>query len=662
MDNVLNRPLFRHREARNRLNDIAGVQRFAPGGFVTADPSGAITRQYSQRPIRPEGLPSIMDQQALRGSRAEPSFELITLPGGEGPAGEFLYDRVSGEVRLPDGSAITSPAIAETVSKKIQSFLAPGGGGTINSNLESGIAVLTEEATRLAKEGFPDASMDAADRALKLRGQLSALEQEQAAQGKPTAQDMGQSVFSVEGPESAPSQAEALDIFKQFINSDDYQSNVLERAAVDAVPPAPAPAASSVPGAASPDLSTDMGFEARRGRAAPVVPSAPADSGPTITDPAAVAAGLNSEDIEVREKTVTDFMKEYSDAAPKYEGVNKNLLLAQIGFAIAAGESPNAMQNIANGLLAGSDAMLKDKAAKDEFDRQVQLAAMQYGFGEKAQERALGRQFTNYVANDTVKYRGKTYKPGESVPVIHSDIINGRMPGGIVTEGTSDALIASDAVIRKSMSEALKAQKLEPAAYRAAIETLDTAASEYSSARNLMPLLEASLLRAANGEVTGLDSALTRKMNEVMNAVGLKPEASYESPEAFESALRQVSVTMVQDLLGESGKTISDADRKLIDGLIGLQQDIVSGVIKDPDILTRKVQELMRVLESKQQNALDVYSTAMEGYGGTYSPSGTPVRSLRAERTFNSEETVGPAVQYEWDQASGRLVRKKNEG
>jgi len=117
----------------------------------------------------------------------------------------------------------------------------------------------------------------------------------------------------------------------------------------------------------------------------------------------------------------------------------------------------------------------------------------------------------------------------------------------------------------------------------------------------------------------------------------------------------------VQDLLGESGKTISDADRKLIDGLIGLQQDIVSGVVKDPDILTRKVQELMRVLEGKQQNALDSYTTAMEGYGGTYTPSGTPTRSIRAERVFN-EEAAAPEIQYEWDQENNRLVLKNNGG
>jgi hypothetical protein len=605
MDNVLNRPLFRHREARDRLNESIGVQRFQPGGEVFADPSGAIQRQY-QRTVRPAGLAALPSSSAAE--------NLYNLRGFQLANNELLA--------------------AEEEAQLMQERFAEDPTG---ENQQAYLDALAElEAQRLRTEAVRESFVP---------GPLG-----------PISDTRGP--LAVEGPEAMVSQMspEQLDIF-----------NNLDRAAEKPVPDVLAPGAPAL-GPSGMEMEA-RGQQPRAAAAAqPVVPTGRSpmeadarDRGPLITNPADVAAGLNAPDPMVREKTVQDFMKEYTDAAPEYEGTDKRLLLAQIGFAIAAGESPNAMQNIANGLLAGSDAMLKDKASKDEFDRQIQLAAMQYGFGEAASQRALERQFTDYVASREVTYRGKKYGPNESVPVLHSDIVNGRMPDGVITEGSSDALIAADAAVRKSMAEALKEQTLTPAAYQEAINTLDTAASDYSSARNLMPLLEASLVRTAQGEVTGIDAALTRKMNEAMNAFGLKPPAEYESPEAFESALRQVSVTMVQDLLGESGKTISDADRRLIDGLIGLQQDIVSGVIKDPDILTRKVQELMRVLEGKQRNALDAYTTAMEGYGGTYTPSGTPFRSIRAERVFN-EEAAAPAIQYEWDQANNRLVLKKSGG
>lgn len=643
MDNVLNRPLFRHREARDRLNDIAGVQRFQEGG-----------------PVRPEGLMSLRDVLQSGLGTMMPMAIPMAMASEQTGAGNATGVMEALNEKLSDPNLRANERRALENQRSALSFAIEAGYGAADAVTDA-LSVLQSLGTRGIEYGVaPVVSAVSPDLGEMIYDQIPMFDA--------TAEElalMGQAVPSNLRPSDTPKNV-AFEAAGRGTPPLRPAASGMEAEARDSRPrggllPTPGPTPESAFAGPS-----GMEQEARgRGPMTPALgPSGMEQEargrGPLITDPAAVAAGLNAEDPAIREKTTADFMKEYTDAAPKYEGMDKGLLLAQIGFAIAAGESPNAMQNIANGLLAGSDMMLKDKAAKDEFDRQIQLAAMQYGFGESAQERALGRQFTNYVANDTVKYRGKTYKPGESVPVIHSDIINGRMPGGIVTEGTSDALIASDAAIRKSMAEALKGQKLEPAAYRAAIETLDTAASDYSSARNLMPLLEASLVRSAQGEVTGIDAALTRKMNEVMNAFNLQPPAEYESPEAFESALRQVSVTMVQDLLGESGKTISDADRRLIDGLIGLQQDIVSGVIKDPDILTRKVQELMRVLESKQQNALDVYSTAMEGYGGTYTPSGTPVRSLRAERVF--DEAQAPAIQYEWDQATNRLVRKKNEG
>jgi hypothetical protein len=334
--------------------------------------------------------------------------------------------------------------------------------------------------------------------------------------------------------------------------------------------------------------------------------------------------------------------------------------LAQIGFAIAAGESPNAMQNIANGLLAGSDMMLKDKAAKDEFNRQVQLSAMQYGFGEAASQRALERQFTDYVASGPVDYRGKTYLPGESVPVLHSDIINGRMPSGVVSESLSDAMMTTDAALRKAAAEAVENQTLKPEQYRETITVLDQAASSFSAARNLIPLIESSILRNADGEVTGIRSAATKAINQAANLVGVDLGSQFESREAYDSAMRNVAVKMVQDLLGESGRTISDADRQLIDRLVGLQADVISGAAVDPDVLNRKLQEILREAESKQQSALDTYTTLMEGLGGTYTPSGTPFRSLKAERVFNPPTQARP---FRYDVTEdGKYVKVYTDG
>ena len=630
MDNVMNRPLFRRREARVRSDMEMEARRVIPspilGNEPSRPPSGIESALMATDPYlmetfapaqttqRPKSARELAAERTGGTLRSALSSLADMGAGALSAAGSGLYGAAS-DVLSPAFAMLGATTLAAQLER--QSDIAYN---VARSNLANGLS---------ATEGMSaeDFDMEPAEFSF-IVARAEADAREEARIGKSLPPPTGPSGMEMEARGSRPAAP--------------MGPSGMEAEARGSRPPAAAPG--TAPAAVPRDTALGPSVMEEEARA----------RGPLITNPTEVAAGLNAPDPAVRERTVQDFMREFTENAPKYEGTDKRLIHAMIGFAIAAGDSPNAMTNIARGLQAGADMMLKDKAAKDEFDRQIQLSAMQYGLGEVAKDRALDRQFTNYVATQPVTYRGKTYGPNESVPVLHSDIINGRMPSGIVTEGTSDALLAADTAVRKSLVEAAKEQKLSGAEYRAAIETLDQAASDYTSARNLMPLLEASLVRAANGEVTGIDAALTRKINETMNAFGLKPPAEYESPEAFESALRQVSVSMVQDLLGESGKTISDADRRLIDGLIGLQQDIVSGVIKDPDILTRKVQELMRTLEGKQRSALDVYTTAMEGYGGSLTPSGTPVRSYRAERVFNPEQTA-PQVQYRFDD-QGRLV------
>jgi len=94
-------------------------------------------------------------------------------------------------------------------------------------------------------------------------------------------------------------------------------------------------------------------------------------------------------------------IKEFTDNAPEYKGMDKGLAIAKIGFAMAAGQSPNAITNIAKALEQGADMFIEDNAKRDAFNRQVQLSALQYGLGEVAKQRAQGRadarNFDTYV-------------------------------------------------------------------------------------------------------------------------------------------------------------------------------------------------------------------------------------------------------------------------
>lgn len=364
---------------------------------------------------------------------------------------------------------------------------------------------------------------------------------------------------------------------------------------------------------------------------------------PMAITPADVAAGLNDPTPEVREKTAADFAKQFTDMGPKYEGIDKGLLLAQIGFAIAAGESPNAMKNIADGLSLGADTAIKDKAAKAEFDRQIQLSAMQYGLGEagklETEKRAMAREGkagSFFVADKDVTFGGRKYSAGDNVFVPNSQLWEGGLPAGLSTESSYSAFQTAQATVQKALIEAEKNNVLDGDQYKMVMTGVNDAADSYGQAAKMLPILEASLLRAANGEVTGFVPALQTAFNQAANAFGLKPEASYSNKEQYTSDLQKVTVKMVGDILGEGGKTISDNDRRIATEITATMNDLKSGIISDPDIVVSKIQDLMKTLEGNQQKAVDLYSTYMKDYGSTTTMSGAPFGSIYADRIFQT--------------------------
>lgn len=628
---VFDRPLFQNRAARDRLKDMGNVQGFQVGGGVTADPSGAIIRQYRQRPIRPEGISSLVSEP--------PSFELVTLPGGEGPAGEFLYDRASGEVRLPDGSAITNPGIAETVSRNIQSYLSSGGGSRA-PGLESGIEFFTNKAKQAAEDGYVGPSMDFAEQALGLRKQLDQLPE----QADPVARYMDRDVLAVEGPEAMMMQMspEQLDIF-----------NNLDRAAEKPAPdvaaekPALNPAAAlTTPAAPAPP----KGLSAMEADARDRGPRAPAaldrrstmeadarDRGPLISDPTAVAAGLNSPEAEVRDKTIADFMQEFTSAAPKYEGTDKGLLLAQIGFAIAAGESPNAMQNIANGLLAGSDMLLKDKAAKSEFDRQLQLSAMQYGLQEVGKQRTRAEQTLNFVALEDTVYKGRKIKAGDSVYIPYGDI---EKNGGVVPSGFGDSSMVTAITDRaKAVSEALEKARqeelLDDTFAESQREKFSRAASTAISAERGLGYMEAAIIKVGEkGNITGLAGTADDLVSKVAAAAGLSDvNEQFNSREEVQGLVKKAFQNLIPAALSgvQTANSISNRDIEILaDAYVNsmLKDGVFSMATITEDKLLDSMKGAVALLESERQQSLVDMGTIEKTLVGRTLRSGAEGTSL----------------------------------
>lgn len=77
-----------------------------------------------------------------------------------------------------------------------------------------------------------------------------------------------------------------------------------------------------------------------------------------------IAKSVETGNQDALSSQLKDLMAQFTSNAPKYEGLDKGMALMKIGFAMAAGRSPYAMQNIANALSGGADMFIADKAKK----------------------------------------------------------------------------------------------------------------------------------------------------------------------------------------------------------------------------------------------------------------------------------------------------------
>jgi hypothetical protein len=574
MDNVLNRPLFRHREARDRLNESVGVQRFNVGGGVFANPSGAIDRPIAQgmpivplQPIRPAGLPSA----------------LAVATGQENPE---LYGRAaSGMVK----SAETNLAVRrrrfeqDRTEENYQAIL------EAEQDLEEAITqaqALGETSAQIAQpEPLPPALRDL-----------------------PPGPFVGRNENMGEGPEATMSRMtpEELDIFNE------RYARAAERAAPEVLAP-------SGVGGARPE-GPAAGLPAAATGVQPAVPAERStmeadarDRGPLITNPLEVAAGLNAEDPAARERTLADFMKEFTDAAPKYEGADKNLMLAQIGFAIAAGESPNAMQNIANGLLAGSDMMLKDKAAKSEFDRQLRLSAMQYGLEGVGKQRTRAEAPLTFVALEDTTYKGRKVKAGDEVYIPYGDIEKngGVVPSGFGDSSTVTAINERAKAITETLEKARQENLLDDTFAESQREKFSRAASTAISAERGLGYMEAAILKVAEeGNITGLAGTKDDLVAKVAAAAGLDDvNAQFNSREEVQGLVRKAFQNLIPAALSgvQTANSISNRDIEILaDAYVNsmLKDGVFSMATITEDKLLNSMKGAVDLLESERQQSM----------------------------------------------------------
>lgn len=612
MDNVLNRPLFRHREARDRLNDIAGVQRFQEGGPVF--------ERIGRQPVRPAGLPSIAPAETL-------SYTDLVKKARQG--GQVTYEDY---LNFLSNDSVTTQQAQDVLAMVEQP-------GYVPSELDR-LFVRPKIVPNPKDSRFTRGIRGITDYLLGVFGGQTVGEAEQVRQDRVREEQEYQDYLAAGGFEGAlqrmQQEEEAM-----FGNLDRAAENAAPSGVGGARPEAPAAGMPAARPAEVPAERSPMEADAR-------------DRGPMITDPAAVAAGLNAEDPEVRDRTVADFMKEFTDVAPEYEGANKNLMLAQIGFAIAAGESPNAMQNIANGLLAGSDMMLKDKAAKAEFDRSVKLSAMEYGLQQAGNQRSRDEEFLNFVALEDTVYKGRKVKAGQAVYIPFGEI---KKNGGVVPEGFGDSsmvtalnerAIRAFEIIEKDREERLIDDTVANTLRKEFGESADRAVS----AQRGIDYMESALITIAEGGVVGLKGSANQVIKDGLALFGIEAATQFSRREEALALVAKGFQNLIPVAFSgtQTGNSISNFDvQQLANAYVDamLKDGVFSLANVTEEKLNNSLKGALELLESGRQSALTNMNGIERQLTGRKLRSGVDATSIvqpSRERIPQEEDIEVPSV------------------
>jgi hypothetical protein len=187
----------------------------------------------------------------------------------------------------------------------------------------------------------------------------------------------------------------------------ELQRRVEEAEASTAVTPAPPAADAAPPAADAAPPAADVAPPAMNIDTAELsynIDMDPANAGFTASTAILGSAGVDTSGMGIEERTVAmrdmlDGLMGQTDAQEKEEFW---MNMAMVGFGIAAGESSNAMKNIADGLLAGTAQISKGNAAKRDRNDQFTLTA----FGEVLADQRAQEKFDRDVTLAGIRSSG----------------------------------------------------------------------------------------------------------------------------------------------------------------------------------------------------------------------------------------------------------------
>ena len=408
----------------------------------------------------------------------------------------------------------------------------------------------------------------------------------------------------------------------------------------------------------------------------------------TFVDAIVNAANANKqEDLNSKMKTYID---EFKSAMPDYEGKSEweqGLDIVKMGMAIAAGESPNAITNIAKGVLATIDNFTSDEKERRDYKRQIDFAAANYSLDslakDKANAEADDRQL--FLFYDTSK--ATTDNPwGDSIYISRAEILKngGEMPEGLKSENYVLKSIAEIGYVNRAILK--RTQDLEDAdvvGYKEGEDLrgrLDTAQNAFVSSEVGINLINGVITKVAADDITGGVNAAQELLGRAMKFAGFEPDKKYTDIEQARKDVRRAFQLLIPISLGEAqtANSISNRDVQfLADAYIDnafLNDGVLDFSTTGKKAIVTALQAASKKFKDEQVNALAEYKSILGTISGTtgrygeasYEPQ---IRRLAPYAERVEAEQAGTPIPvgaspytYELDPDSGIMRPKGVEG
>jgi hypothetical protein len=333
-----------------------------------------------------------------------------------------------------------------------------------------------------------------------------------------------------------------------------------------------------------------------------------------------------------------DHVARFKEAIPEYEGMSeqeRGWMMLEASLRIMAGQSPDAITNIAKGLQGLGPAMMKDAKEKRAWNRQVDLSAAKYALESVAKDEAKadalakeGRSlpyklvaledFLDPLTGDMV-LEGQVYAATRAH--INSGLLK-QIPVTFSNVFASRAKAISTAA-KSLLEQTAEAKKLNTIDYKEAKvinENLIAASESFVHASGGRSLIDGVIKQLAlyPDDITGAKGAANKLWSDTLNFMGVRDKSrAYKTRELMEVDLKMAFQKLIPVALRkiQAGNSISNRDVKnladafIAGGFISQNQDGTFTVNvelagKNPEVLVYQLQKTNAIFREAQNQSL----------------------------------------------------------